>query len=233
MSTTYTGDDKGDAGDSPGVLALIAKIQDGALSGKTMDVRDRRACVEHLAAEGYSIAETVGVLRVGDRTVSRDREANAETNALRHDPRLAGQLAGRLLREAETCISRMRRAVRATDTPAATKVDAEHRCFQVLDALAVRLQSLGFLPTAAHQVQASVAHSVAPAIPSAAEMTAELERLDRIRRDLLLPDRPELDQQFALARGDVAALHAHERVRQVTQTLEQEIQHERDDDRSR
>jgi len=214
-----------DDNESPGVLALIAAIQDGSLNGKTMEAAGRRACVEHLAAEGYSVVETAGVLRVSERTVARDRAAIAEANALRHDPHLAGRIAGRLLREAEACVSRIRRATRAADTPASAKVQGEQACWQIVGDLSARLQSLGYLPTAAQQVQAQVAHHAVVELPSAAAMEAELQRLAAMGEELL-SGRPDLTEHVERVRQDIQKLRLSDQVGLVRQSLTQEIPHE-------
>lgn len=55
------------------MLETIQRLRAGDLRASMLDSEDRRACVEHLTAEGYSVAETAQVLGVSDRTISRDR----------------------------------------------------------------------------------------------------------------------------------------------------------------
>ena len=105
------------------VLELIRQIKAGSLDPQNLAAAERQACVMHLSAEGLSVPEIGQVLKRSDRTIARDRRAIQEANALQQDPKFAGEMAGILLSEADACISRMRRAVRAVDTPAAVRGD--------------------------------------------------------------------------------------------------------------
>ena len=126
--------------DKPTVLSVIRGLQSGTASPNNISISDRRACVEHLGAEGYSLVEIAEILKVAERTVARDRRAIHEANAIQRDPRLVEEIVGRLAREAELSISRMRRIAREKTTPASVKVDAEHRCYEVFGDLVRSLQ---------------------------------------------------------------------------------------------
>jgi len=135
--------------DNRSVLDLIRDIKSKAIEPRSISVADRQACGEHLLSEGFTIAEIATIFNRNDRTIMRDRQAIQERNALQHDPELASQMAGRLLTEAELCASRIRRAVRDRETNPSVRIDAEHKCFQIMIELTNSLQSLGYLPTAA------------------------------------------------------------------------------------
>ena len=143
-----------------GVLEMIRQIKTGALDPKALSTEDRQTCVMHLGSEGLSVPEIAQVLKRSERTIARDRKAIQEANAIEHDPKLAGQFAGRLVAEAETCIARIRRVTRDKDAPHAVKVDGEKGCYEILSDLTSRLQSLGYLPTAAHRIQADLTHNL-------------------------------------------------------------------------
>lgn len=162
--------------DTPTVLSVIRGLQNGAVSAKSLSITNRRACVEHLTGEGYSIVEIAEILKVSERTVARDRQATYEANAIQRDPALVEQVVGRLVQEADTSISCMRRVARGKSTSDSVKVDAAHRCYQVLSDLIQNLQRLGYLPTAAHEIRADLTHHVGD-IPDLPETQAEIERL--------------------------------------------------------
>ena len=84
---------------------------------------------------------------------------------------------GRLAREADLTISRLRRLAREKTTPASAKVDAEHRCYQVFSDLVQCLQRLGYLPTAAHEIRADLTHHLDDP-PEFEHMLAEVTRLE-------------------------------------------------------
>lgn len=167
--------------DGPRTLELLKQIQADTLSPKSLAARDRRQLVAVLMCDGYSAAETAQVLQVSDRTIERDKKAIREGNALPHDPRLVEEMAGQVVSEAELAVQRIRKFSRAKDASCAVKVDAEHRCFQIRDALIVRLQSLGYLPTAAQKLEASLTHGDSE-IPSFEQMDSEVARLIEIQQ---------------------------------------------------
>jgi len=168
--------------DHRGVLEVIRAIKIGGLDPKRLSLEDRQACVMHLGLEGLSVPEIAQVLNVSDRTVMRDRKALQRANAIEHDPKLAGQFAGRLAIEAEACISRIRRVTRDKEALYAVKVDGEKACFEIVDKLSQRLQSMGFLPTAAQQIQADLTHHAGD-LMGLVEIRAETERLEQIQRE--------------------------------------------------
>ncbi len=161
------------------VLDVIRDIQGDKLDPRHLPAPDRQACVTHLSAEGFSLSEIAQILKRSERTIARDRQAIQEANALKQDPNYAGEMAGILVSEADACISRMRRATRPADTPAAVRVKAERASFVIRSELCQRLQSLGFLPTAAHRVEAHLTHAHAEP-PSLDELENEFQRLHEL-----------------------------------------------------
>ena len=159
-----------------GVLQTIREIKQGALDSKLLCPEDRRACVGHVISEGLSVAEAAEFLKVSGRTIARDLKALQEEGAIDRDPRLAGLVAGRLMAEADQCMQRIRRATRPKDTPPAVRVEGERVCFSILSELAQRLQSLGYLPTAAQELSATISHTLDD-IPTFEETEREIKQL--------------------------------------------------------
>lgn len=169
--------------EQPVVLDLVASIQRGEIKGKTLTIEDRQACVAYLTGEGYSAAEIARVLGVADRTIARDRRAVRRSNSVHRDPALVDEMVGRLLQEADTAVSRLRRIARDRATAPATKVDAERTCWQVTRELVRLLQRLGYLPEATRTLRADVRHQHAIEPPGFEEIAEELERLEKIQGD--------------------------------------------------
>jgi len=134
-------------------------------------------------AEGQSTAEIAHLIKVSDRTIERDKQVIRKDNALIEDPEYAGVMAGRLVNEAQICIQRMRKIERDPNCPAAAKIDAEKGCFQVLNNLAERLQSMGFLPTAAKKIEADLMHHADKNL-TLEEIHSETQRLQGIETSL-------------------------------------------------
>jgi DNA-directed RNA polymerase specialized sigma24 family protein len=193
--------------DERSVLDLIVDIKQGATDPRLLPPQDRQACVVHLTAEGLSVPEIAQFLKRNDRTITRDRKAIQEAAALAHDPALAGRVAGQLVSEATLCIDRIRRVSRDRETPPAVKVDAERSCFTILSDLVQRLQSLGYLPTAAQRMD--LTHSVGE-LPSVDSLEAELTRLKDFAQDAEGDVLPEVKQlEGTLAQVKLAAAIEH------------------------
>ncbi len=165
-------------GEGPRALALLLEIKTGRFDPKSLCPADRRVLVSVLMAEGQSTADTAHLLGVSDRTIERDKRAIQEQNAIAKDPKFVEQIVGRFVSEADTCMQRIRKAVREKDVSVADKIQGEHRCFLILDAVVDRLQRLGYLPTAPHKVEAEM---IDPhGLPTLAEIQRESLRLARI-----------------------------------------------------
>jgi len=167
----------------PRSLVILQDIKSGKTDPSLLAPAERRLLVSLLVAEGQSTAEIAHLLQVSDRTIERDKQAVRKDNALAKDPELAGVMAGRLVDEAQICIQRMRKFQRDNNCPPAVKVEAEKSCFQVVNSLAERLQSMGFLPTAAQKLQADLMHHSEEAL-SLNEIQSELHRLQGIKPSL-------------------------------------------------
>lgn len=98
-------------------VALLRKIESGAIDPKNIVVAERRQLVAFLLSDGYSVAEMGQILQVGDRTVERDKKAVRESNVIARDPKLVEQMVGRLVGEAELAVQRIRRASVGTTRP--------------------------------------------------------------------------------------------------------------------
>ena len=169
--------------DGPQTLALLQKIKNGQINPKSIGKEERRLLVRFLKAEGQPTVEIAHLLKVSDKTIERDIKVLHEESTLTKDPKLLGQMAGRLVTEADLCIQRIRKFARGKDTLASVKVDGEHRCFQIFEKTIERLQSLGFLPTAAQKIEADLTHHAALSL-TLEEIKLEAERVKKIQESL-------------------------------------------------
>ncbi len=157
-------------------IDALKKIQSGQLDPKAIGSDDRRQLIEYLTAGGYSKAEMAAVLKVSERTVERDRKAVREANAIARDPDLLPQMVGRLVAEAELAVQQIRKTCRERSVAPGTKVDGQHRCYQIVSDLVVRLQGLGYLPSAAAKLQADVTHNLGD-LPGLDEVGIQYQQL--------------------------------------------------------
>ncbi len=180
--------------DEPQTLALLQKIKAGQIEPKSIGKTERMLLVCFLMTEGNSNAEIAHLLKVSDRSIERDKQAIRKTNALAADPELVEQMVGRLVCGGELSIQRIRKAARDKNTPQAVKIDAEHRCYQIISDMIASLQRLGYLPTATPRLQADFTHNIGQ-IPDFSQMQAEVQRLRQITGETQGTD-PQLTEQL-------------------------------------
>jgi hypothetical protein len=174
-------------------LSLLQKIQADTVDPKCIRPAERRLIVSYLMGDGYASADMAQILKVSDRSIERDKKAIRETNALAATPELVEQMVGRLRCEAELSIQRMRKAARDKATPQAVKVDAEHRCYQIVSDMIASMRHLGYLPTATSKLQADFTHNIGQ-IPDFAQMRAEVQRLRQITGETQGTDSEVIEQ---------------------------------------
>jgi len=139
-------------------LDILRGIKEGSINPATLLPSQRRLLVPFLMAEGQSTAEIAHLLKASDRTIERDKKAIRQENALSKNPELADIMAGRLVDEAQACIQRIRKFERDSDCPPAAKIEGEKACFHIVNNLAERFQSMGYLPIAAKKLEADLTH---------------------------------------------------------------------------
>jgi len=166
-------------------LDILQGIKAGTIDPTSLVRKQRKLLVPFLMAEGQSTAEIAHLLKVSDRTIERDKNAIRRKNAISRDPELANVIAGRLVDEAQTCIQRIRKVERDSDCPPAARIEGEKGCFQIINSLAERLQSMGYLPTAAKKLEAELNHHMENTL-SLEEIGFEAQRLKNI--DAALPE---------------------------------------------
>lgn len=157
--------------DGPQTLALLQKIKDRQINPKSIGKANRLLLVSFLTDEGQTTAEIAHLLKVTIKTIQRDIKVLHEENAITKDPKLIGQMVGRLVSEAELCKQRIRKFQRDRDASPADKMEGEQLCFQIICRLTERLQSLGYLPTAAQKVTAELTYQI--------EEVLTLEQIDK------------------------------------------------------
>jgi hypothetical protein len=191
---------------------------------KAISTAERRQLVAFLTGDGYSTAEAAQILQVTDRTIERDKKTIRESNAIARDPKLVGQMVGRLVGEAELSVQRIRKAVRDKKASPAIKVDAEHRCYQIFSDLIQSLQRVGYLPTAAQKVEADLTHHVGE-VPDFNALQAEIRRVKQVCRDT----GGELPTQVALLERKIFEADLATQVEQVAAKVDDPEEGQEDD----
>jgi hypothetical protein len=117
-------------------------------------------------------------------------------------------MVGMLVNEATKCTSRIRKAARANDVEPQVKVEAERSVWANARDLVGSLQSLGYLPTAAHVFQGQLTHHMDDA-PDQQHIEAELNRLEAVIQDSA---NPQLLEQLSEVKQVVKRVAASERL---------------------
>ena len=216
MSDGKTPSDNGDTGDAV-TLDLLKQIQSGITDPRNIGRQARQQLVAALLSDGYSTSEMAKILKTSDRTIERDRQALRESTVLLKDPKLVSQMPGRLVVEAETVIQRIRRAIRAKDVPAAVRVDAEHRCYQVFSDFIQRMQGLGYLPTAKQQVEADMIHHMGT-LPEYRDLESESGRLLQLAMSANDDGNGESTQRITQIADEIKRCRIAEELREIEQT---------------
>lgn len=169
--------------ESESIHSVLAQIKDKKIDPINLSSEDRRRCIEVLKGEGYSVAEMAQVLKKNERTIYRDWEQIRSDNALVPDPEFAPKMAGETMRQAEISMSRQRRIAREPNASAMERLMAEQIAWKTFKEMIEKLQSLGYLPTAAIGVNAEIHHSGAvAAIPGYELLESEALRITNIAR---------------------------------------------------
>lgn len=215
----------GDTGER--TLSLLQKVQAGTVDPKCIRPAERRLIVSYLMADGYATADMAQILKISDRSIERDKKAIREANALAATPELVEQMVGRLRCEAELSIQRIRKAARDKNTPSAVKVDAEHRCYQIVSDMTASMRHLGYLPTATSKLQADFTHNIGQ-IPDFLQMQTEVQRLKQITGETQGTD-PQLTEQLNEIESQLAKVDLANQIENISNIVEsREIQNELD-----
>jgi len=208
-------------------LSLLQKIQAGTVDPKCIRPAERRLIISYLMADGYSTADMAQILKISDRSIERDKKTIREANALAASPELVEQMVGRLVCEAELSVQRIRKTARDKGTPQAVKVDAEHRCYQIVSDMITSLQRLGYLPTATAKLQADFTHSIGQ-FPDFAQMQAEVQRLRQITGETQGTD-PQLTEQLNQIETQLVKAKLLNQIENISNLVEsRDIQNESD-----
>lgn len=184
-------------------IALLRAIKDGDIAPSSLAAAERRACVEHLHAEGANAPEIATLLEVSVRTIRRDIAQMREDHAATMDTRFVPRMVGMLLQEAEVAQMRLRRLGRDKDGTLADRIEATRAGWGVTRDLIQSLQSLGYLPSAVRQIQAELTHRVAND-----ELLSQIREVEAITTEIDLPNAAQLRSEIHAVRSRLAPVTA-------------------------
>jgi hypothetical protein len=133
-------------------VQLLQEINSGVLDAKTLDKLSRQRCIELLIAEGYGYQHISQVLKISEKTVSRDMKEIRSRNELTPSIEFAKETIGDLFRQGLNHHAYLMRLARSKDATNSEKIQAEFASWRVLRELVERMQSLGYLPSRPQRV---------------------------------------------------------------------------------
>ena len=128
-------------------VQLLQDINSGLTDPKLLDKSSRQGCIELLIAEGYKRAQISQVLKVSEKTITRDIKEIKVRNELTPDIGFAKQTVGDLFQKAMNHHAYLVRLARLKEANISEKVQAEFAAWKVLKELIEKLQFLGYLPS--------------------------------------------------------------------------------------
>lgn len=120
------GGDPGESSSDPGPLNdLIRRIHEGEVSALTLAPEVRRQCVGYLTLEGFTNSEIAGLMRISERSVTRDRRASRRDGALSPGVHLGDELLGEFQQITLASVQRLVRLTRNESAPPYARLWAE------------------------------------------------------------------------------------------------------------
>ena len=194
--------------DARGPIEILRAIQKGTLNPDHLSKESRRACMEHLVGDGYTMAEVAEVFKVCLRTAQRDLAQIRDEHSVTATPEVQKQLLGQLMLQANYAVSRLMKIARDRAAPHSAQAEATYNAWRVQKELIETLQRLGIMPPVPQQVQADI-HHVVQELPSVLEMKNDLAIIEQACQAGNIP--PELQERLGsmrslLAQADAAAV---------------------------
>ena len=139
-------------------MQLLQDINSGIIDPKQLDKPSRQRCIELLIAEGYTYSQISQVLKISEKTISRDVKEIKARNELTPNIEFAKQFIGEVFQKAMNSHSFLIRLARSKDATNPEKIQAEFAAWRLLKELVERMQLLGYLPLRPQQVVGDVFH---------------------------------------------------------------------------
>ena len=140
------------------VYKILKQIKDSVLQAKELSKEMRQDCVEVLTLEGYSVPSIAQLLDRSEKTVKRDLEDIWQRNSKRPTPEIALSLIAELIEKSKSQAAHLIRIARSNEGSIQERINAERLAWEIQNQTAERLQSLGYMPTAAQKIVGDIYH---------------------------------------------------------------------------
>lgn len=167
------------------VYKILKQIKDGTLQAKELSKEMRQNCVEVLALEGYSVASLAQLLDRSEKTIKRDQEEISLRNSKRPTPEIVLQLIAEMISKSESQQAHLMRIARSNEGSVQERINAERLAWEIKNQTVERLQSLGYMPTAAQKIVGEIyRHDSEEESPKTlAQMREELLQIEKIAEE--------------------------------------------------
>ena len=167
------------------VYKILKQIKDGVLQAKELSKEMRQDCVEVLTLEGYSVPSIAQLLDRSEKTIKRDLEDIWQRNSKRPTPEIALSLIAELIEKSKSQAAHLMRLSRSNEGDVQERINAERLAWEIQNQTVERLQSLGYMPTAAQKIVGDVYHhdSEEEAPKTLAQMREDLLQIEKIAEE--------------------------------------------------
>jgi hypothetical protein len=148
--------DMNDQKESPHLL-ILQQIKDGTLDPKTLSTDLRKEFVEIMRDEGYTTSQMARSFEVTDRQIRRDVDWVKKKNSVEPSIEFAKEFVGDMIKKALVHHDYFVRLSNG-DISAADKIQARASAWRIIEGLAEKLQTLGFLPMKPTTIVGDVYH---------------------------------------------------------------------------
>ena len=138
-------------------LSILQKIKNGELDPKTVSMDLRKEFVGILRDEGYTTSQMAQIFEVTDRQIRRDVEWIKDKNSLTPSIKFAKETVGDMVKKAFVHHDYLVRLSNGDISPA-DKIQARASAWHIIERLAEKLQTLGFLPLKPTTIVGDVYH---------------------------------------------------------------------------
>lgn len=165
------------------VLSILKQINSGELDPKQLNAPQRRQCVEALKIEGQSYANIAKVLEKSEKTIKRDWDEICRKNAEKPSPDYALRLIAQAMMKLQAKEDYLTRLASSKEGSMQEKAQAMYYASRVLLETYQLLQSMGYLPKQATQIQADISYRQESETKTLPQLKEELDTIERISKE--------------------------------------------------
>jgi transposase len=209
------------------VLKLLQQIKSKTLSPKLVSRETRPLIIGYLILDGWSHPQIAQLFECSEKTIQRDLKDFETIHKVLPGVEFIHRKVGYFLAAAENQIAALLRIARSPNASNPEKIASEVAAWKIrVDAIS-KLQSLGYLPIQASQVNANIVHHLSDAQEqSPQELRVVLDDLERDGKEAGVLDQ-ELEKRIQAIRIKIQQLDVTQEISKIkTETENKENRNE-------